>query len=719
MSKVVFDTYLQKAIYWGFLFTFLTTPLLWTQANSELFELPKMMFVYFSSIVLGGLWIIRMFVNKKILYRRTLFDLPLLFFLISQFLSTIFSIHPYTSIFGYYTRFHGGLLSTLSYIVLYVVFVSNVNKKQAIASAITLFASGGIVSLIALPEHFGVALSCFAIRADQSISLWEKLQADCWVQDIVSRVFGTFGQPNWLAAYILTTAPIGWALLPTSKKEFSNSKRASYALIASIIIVSLVVLWYTKSRSGLLGLGFTGLVLGLSTSLLRHKKKVSLLLSTLLLLSAGGFGYFLVQPENVINTITPLRSYFSDSVRPDPVLDTLSQGGTSSFAIRQIVWKGAWNIFVHNPILGTGTETFAYSYYTHRPLEHNVVSEWDFLYNKAHNELLNYLANNGLLGLVSYSLLHVTFVILIGFLFIKNTKSKDSLPVKLAFGLLAGQVGLLITNIMGFSTVSVTVVMYASWAIVAVLYHQQSTQPSKKSSDAPISLLSYIGITGVLVVMSVLLFNLSRYYYADTVYAAGRSAESQNDLAEAIDKYQQAILISPRQAQYYDDYSDSLSKATLTFAQQQKEDVMQKYAQQTLLSSVKTLELNPVHVNFHKSQAGVFIRMSALDPEFLNVAEEILVRATQLAPTDAKVVYNLGLIKQDQEATNEAKTYFEQAVDMKSNYESARLELAKIYESQNELDKALEQYQYIVNYIAPRNSQAKSGIERIQSETEE
>ena len=77
-------------------------------------------------------------------------------------------------------------------------------------------------------------------------------------------------------------------------------------------------------------------------------------------------------------------------------------GGTESSKIRLIVWQGAIELFKRNPLFGTGVETYAYAYYNVKPMMHNLTSEWDCLYNKAHNEYLNYLATTGSFGLLSY-----------------------------------------------------------------------------------------------------------------------------------------------------------------------------------------------------------------------------------------------------------------------------------------------------------------------------
>jgi len=42
----------------------------------------------------------------------------------------ILSLDPHTSIWGYYSRFNGGLLSIISYIFLYFAFVSNLKDEE-------------------------------------------------------------------------------------------------------------------------------------------------------------------------------------------------------------------------------------------------------------------------------------------------------------------------------------------------------------------------------------------------------------------------------------------------------------------------------------------------------------------------------------------------------------------------------------------------------------
>src|SRR5690242_10893233 len=146
--------------------------------------------------------------------------------------------------------------------------------------------------------------------------------------------------------------------------------------------------------------------------------------------------------------------------------NSLEVGGTDSGDIRKIVWQGALAVWEQNPVFGSGVETFAYSYYQVRPIAHNMVSEWDFLYNKAHNEFLNYLATTGLFGLGTYLILQTA----IGILLLKPLFQKKNIPelsehIYLGLGFVSGVAALHVSNFFGFSTVMVSVLLFLFPAI--------------------------------------------------------------------------------------------------------------------------------------------------------------------------------------------------------------------------------------------------------------
>src|SRR3989338_7287596 len=118
---------MSKLVQYLFYTLFFFTPLILYPKTSEVFEFNKMLFVYLMTTLIASAWIAKWILERKIEIRRTPLDIPILLFLLSQIVSTILSINPHTSIWGYYSRFHGGLASTISYIILYYAFVSNLS----------------------------------------------------------------------------------------------------------------------------------------------------------------------------------------------------------------------------------------------------------------------------------------------------------------------------------------------------------------------------------------------------------------------------------------------------------------------------------------------------------------------------------------------------------------------------------------------------------------
>ena len=367
-----------------FALLFFLVPLVFVANTSELFEFNKMMLTYAFTILIVGVWLSKMVLAKKFIYKHTFLEIPLLLYLGSHILSTAFSIDPHISIWGYYSRFHEGLLASLSYIILYFAAVSNLNKEDVKKIFLASFASATIISIWGALEHFGHSPSCYLVTG--------KFGVDCWVQDVKTRVFATLGQPNWMAAYLCVQILILIGFVRKFKilnfkfkiDSITHSVRSRMTFLF-LIILFISALIFTKSRSGYAGLAAGLGVLTLLLLKISNKIKLFLVIAGLILVSVFGWNWYQNLPA------------------PGP-------GVTNSEAIRKPVWEGAVKIWQRYPVFGSGVETFAYSFYLDRPASKNLDSEWDFLYNKAHNEYLNLLATTGTVGIITYLIVIGTFI---------------------------------------------------------------------------------------------------------------------------------------------------------------------------------------------------------------------------------------------------------------------------------------------------------------------
>ena len=135
---------------------FFLIPLAFTSDTSELFEFNKLWLTFILSIIIGLAWGTKMVIRRQFKIQRTPLDIPIVLFLISEIISTVFSLDTHISLWGYYSRFNGGLLSILSYVFLYYAFVSNLREEENEEKSkfdfkkIYLFGAGIAVFLIGL-----------------------------------------------------------------------------------------------------------------------------------------------------------------------------------------------------------------------------------------------------------------------------------------------------------------------------------------------------------------------------------------------------------------------------------------------------------------------------------------------------------------------------------------------------------------------------------------
>lgn len=689
--------------------------------SDELFEFPKMLLVYGAATIvlccLGVEWIKR----QRIDIPNTPFNLPITAFVVSQFLSTIVTLNSRTSWLGYYSRFNGGFFSTLAYTILFIGWLSFVQKKELPRLLRSFLIGAVIAAAYAFPEHFGVSPSCALISGEFTVS--------CWVQDVKSRVFGTFGQPNWLAAYLIVALPVAIATFLTSLSKTSIvarttlTKKLSPALWLVVCALCSSVLFFTQSRSGILGalLGFG--IFG--AGIILRKRQTSHPQSVLLPFLGTGIVFLILMA--VIGTpfnskVTQLTARFfpgsTTSVSPSPVPvagPALEVGGSESGDIRKVVWQGAIDVFKRHPLLGSGVETFAYSYYLDRPLAHNLLSEWDFLYNKAHNEFLNYLATTGLVGLGSYVVMIGSFTI---FPFIWAVKKDTDTPIPsenalLLLALSSGLAALSVSNFFGFSTVMVSLLTFVFPAIAWQLTTKQETVVgfaqghAKKSAE--FSLLQWSQLA-LLCVVGILLGNsIRKLYVADTFHSQAKAA-SGSSLQTSFYAAQQAVDILPNEPVFRDELAyisarmayalsvgnDSTNAATLT--------------QYSISMSDEVLRQNPAHLNFYKTRARIFLLLAQLNPTFYEEAIKTLTAARALAPTDSKLVYSLAVIARAQGKSSEEETYLKEALRLRPGDENARIQLAELYEAQEKTQEAKAQYQYVIEFINASSQVAKDRI---------
>lgn len=721
-----------RIITYSYYLLFFLVPLFLTPLNYELFEYNKMMMTYGLTTIIVTAWVAKMIAERKVTLIKTPLDIPIFVFLATLFLSSLLSIDPHISWFGYYSRFNGGMFSIISYVLLYYAFVNNIKFQKANSKYTnqklennnetmkqydnvtpllhTVLISAFLVSLYGIAEKFGI-------------------DAHIWVQDVRTRVFSTLGQPNWLAAYLVALMPLTWAKIIRSQKSevrSQNKKAQSYNLQPTTHNLKLTIFYYilssilfltllfTGSRAGLVGFFVTALVFWLGTILL-NKKTISCIKKPFLIIHAIFFVMIIFQGTriNAIDQFVTLKAWQRRFQPKHEVIDTskkpraatgtvLETGGTESSEIRKYVWQGAinaWRESTKTILIGTGTETFAFAFYKHKPVEHNLTSEWDFLYNKAHNEFINYLTTTGIIGLSAYLFLIGSFI----FWFIQKFRTMKQLNNEaILLSLFAGYISILVTNFFGFSVVIVQIMLYVFPALVFILYYQQypkklkqqsySVKFPKKAYNILTILTLIIGATTLLTIMSL--------WEADRRFASGYRLAKLQSYQNAATLMRSAIQINPNEPFYHDEYARTLSELAILAAQAQDATKTAELISQTLAHSDTALKISPAHVNYWKTRTRAYYSFSTFDPAFLQASIEAISTAHKLAPADAKVMYNLAVLTGYTGNNEDAIKYLQQTIALKKNYKDAYYALYVFYKELDDPTRArtiLEQYLRDVN----------------------
>jgi hypothetical protein len=356
------------------------TPLIYSTATSEVFEITKAVFLMILGSALIYLFSIQLALGK---INRSGFIRPstwALGFIAVTTLATAFSQHLYTSLWWYHIRFTDGLLYTLILFGIYVVCINifgRRDKKVLLGASVV----GVIpVSLLAISQHFTLN---------------------------GGRVYSTIGQANWLAAYLGMLLPL---------VLFFALKATGYvrAIFSGIFLITYAGLWYTYSLSGLVGLAAGLIVFAIINKqmFLDNKKAIAVLFGACVVFSILNPGIYQQRLDDISSDFKKIQTEDKgelptkeEPAKLAPIQGPVPEQISDPTFIRLTVWKGTTNLITSSPkifLIGTGPETFPYAFQKFWPAQLNYSSEWDYIINKPHNYYLEVFSEIGVLGFAMY-----------------------------------------------------------------------------------------------------------------------------------------------------------------------------------------------------------------------------------------------------------------------------------------------------------------------------
>lgn len=381
--------------------------------------------------LLFGIWLIFIVIEKRYRPRFNWLLGAILAFLVVISLADIFGANPLKSIWGNFERMDG-LIGLIHYIIYFLIASTMLDTERLWARLFnTTIGVSVILSLLGLIQLGGG----MAINTDGG------------------RLDSTLGNAAYFAIYLLIhifLALFMFAQKVTINKDFGDKSKKGHYIYIAIAIFEIIILYFTATRSAMLGLvgGIFVMTILWVIYAKGHKKLhiTAIIIITTLILMIGGF---IVMRNHPFVTNNPILNRFNAISIKEIKKQT-----------RYYIWSIAIQGIKENPILGSGQENFNLIFDKHYdPALYNAETYFD----RVHNIILDWLTSGGILGLISYLCIFITSIYYIW------SKRHNSWSVTEKSILISLIVGYFINNIFMFDNITSYILFFT---ILAYIYSQ-------------------------------------------------------------------------------------------------------------------------------------------------------------------------------------------------------------------------------------------------------
>ena len=199
---------------------------------------------------------------------------------------------------------------------------------------------------------------------------------------------------------------------------------------------------------------------------------------------------------------------------------------------------------------------------------------------------------------------------------------------------------------------------------------------SKKESYA-LSIPQKVSLGFISLVGFYLIYTLINFWNADRYYYFGFNYDRAGDYQRAYAFLKKAVDKRPSEPVFRDEFAYNnavLGSAILVQSQQDEKNKEQNLetGKQLIDTAIKTTNEetseHPNNIVFVKTKVRVFYTLGQIDPSYLPLALEAIKKAAILAPTDADVSYNLGVLYGQTGNYKEAIKVLENTIKLKPDY---------------------------------------------------
>lgn len=333
-------------------------PLAHTWDTYDGYILPKLLLARALVVTLALLLLLRLAAGGRLTIRRTALDWALLAFVASAALSSAVAINRNVALFGTYARYDG-LLTTLTYAALFWLAVQVVDSREEARTVLRVL----------LASAYAAALLAIAQVAHDSLTSGTFVTA-----------YGTLGQKNVLGGFLVM-------VLPFAAFELIDSRsRTATVMAANVCVAVATALVLTFSRSAWIAAAAAGVIMAVFIARSGRARIAAFRFGATALITAA-------VTLLVLGSLVQAGGY--SSLRAD-----LTSAGD-----RPAVWADSIKLIESRPLLGYGPDNFGLVFPEFQ--SERLQQPWD----KAHAEVLQIAATQGVIGVAAYGAMLLAFVL--------------------------------------------------------------------------------------------------------------------------------------------------------------------------------------------------------------------------------------------------------------------------------------------------------------------
>jgi len=644
----------------------------------------------FYGLTLIGLaaWVTKGIVQGEIVFKKTVFDWPIVFFIIVAIASTLFSVSMQDSFLGYYGNPAKGLLAIFCYATFYYLLVNNIDTKRAKIYFWSIFASIIIISLYSLLQILGIYTLPF-------LSFTKYIN------------FNPFGNISALAIFSVVTLPV-LVVLAGQTSDFCAGKSKCVMIVKSIAtiftVVVLAMLFLIHNF-----VFWPAAIVSLVVILMFYLSKIINISKTNLAISGATFFFLIV--FLVINNFNWLNLDF-------PSEFSLSRG---------LSWQIAKQSLKADPLLGSGVATFYEGFTKYRGQDFNTSYLWNNKFDNASGVWFESLASIGAIGTLALLLLFIT-LLSNSYKALINEKDKTMQAIMLA--LFSGFIGITILSALFAFTAAILLYIILFMTLIAALTGYLTAEDKTLVLTLKASPQHALALAAIFLSLSAgvifLLVMGARFYVADVFAGKSILAENSDTKLNYINK---SLQLNPYQAEYYSynaNYYFDLANQEAQGAKDQKK--IADLVNSAVSSAKKAVELANSKPESHIALGLIYENSYPVISDGITLASEQYKKAQEIDPTSPLPYFriaNLEALKvmtsseqsagqqpgqpaQAADPEKEKVAYeavlklYDEAINRKKDYGDAYYGKATIYGKLGKNDEAISNLE-LANSYSPNN----------------